>query len=280
MYTAVTALCALLAASPSPVDTRFAQVAPSAHEIAAFARTLGQGRAVILIHGLRIHPISKLGIVHAAFSDWQKEESELVRQLARDNDVFAFAYAQTAAADEVADAPDLSDSVRRVRLLGYREVVLVGYSAGGVIARNFVEDNPDAGVTKVVQVCAPNAGSGWASLPPLCRQQAEFLRSLTKQTRLRALGARAGVLLPQQVEFVCIVGTGTGIGDGLVSKHSQWTDELQRQGVPAVAVSDTHWHVLHGKKGVELIAELVRDPQPRWDPARVATARREILGGP
>jgi hypothetical protein len=24
----------------------------------------------------------------------------------------------------------------------------------------------------------------------------------------------------------------------------------------------------------------VRDPQPRWDPARVATARREILGGP
>src|ERR1700733_3967728 len=82
MSSALTALCALLFATQSPVDTRFAQVAPSAHEVAAFARTLGQSRAVILIHGLRIHPISKLGIVHAAFSDWQKEKSALVEQLA------------------------------------------------------------------------------------------------------------------------------------------------------------------------------------------------------
>jgi pimeloyl-ACP methyl ester carboxylesterase len=280
MSTTLTALCTLLLAAPSPVDTRFAQVAPAAREVAAFARTLGQGRAVILIHGLRMHPISKLGIVRAAFSDWQKEESALVKQLARDSDVFAFAYAQTAAADDVAEAPDLSDSVQRVRKLGYRELVLVGYSAGGVIARNFVEDNPDAGVTKVVQVCAPNGGSGWASLPALCRQQAEFLRSLTKQTRLRALGTRAELQLPSQVQFVCVVGTGTGAGDGLVSKRSQWTEELQRQGVPAVRVGETHWHVLHGKKGVELIGSLVREPQPRWDAARVAAARRDILGGP
>jgi pimeloyl-ACP methyl ester carboxylesterase len=275
-----TAVYALFIATPATVDTRFAQVAPSAHEVAAFARTPGRVRAAVLIHGLRMHPISKLGIVRAAFSDWQKEDSALVKQLSRDCDVFAFAYAQTVAADEIADAPDLSDSVGRLRLLGYRDVVLVGYSAGGVIARNFVEDNPDAGVTKVVQVCAPNGGSGWASLPALCKQQAEFLHSLTKGTRLRALGARADRMLPAQLEFVCVVGTGTGIGDGLVAKRSQWTEELQSQGVPAVAFSDTHWHILHSKKGVELIASLVREPQPRWDEAHVKKARREIFGSP
>jgi pimeloyl-ACP methyl ester carboxylesterase len=276
----MTVFCALLITNSSTVDTRFAQVAPAAHEVAAFARSPGRGRAAILIHGLRIHPISKLGVVRAAFSDWQKEGSSLVQQLERDCDVFAFAYAQTVPADEIAEAPDLCDSVQRVKLLGYREIVLVGYSAGGVIARNFVEDNPDAGVTKVVQVCAPNGGSGWASLPSLCRQQTEFLHSLTKQTRLRVLGARAEKLLPPQIEFVCVVGTGTGIGDGLVTKRSQWTDDLQSQGVPAVAVSDTHWHILHSKRGVELIASLVREHQPRWDAARVTATRREILGGP
>ncbi len=278
MPPALTAVCALALATPGPVDTRFAQVAPAAHEVANFARTPRVTRAVVLIHGLRIHPISKLGIVRAAFSDWQKPEGALVRQLAGDSDVFSFAYAQTVPADEVAEAPDLGDSVRRVRLLGYREVVLVGYSAGGVIARQFVEDNPDAGVTKVVQVCAPNGGSGWASLPALCRQQAEFLHSLTKQTRRTALGARAARRLPPGVEFVCVVGTGTKIGDGLVATRSQWTEELQIQGVPAVAVGTTHWHVLHGKKGVELIAALVREPQPRWDAARVAVVRRQLFG--
>lgn len=273
------ALCAMLTAGAGSVDTRFAQVAPAAREVAAFARSPGRTRAVVLIHGLRMHPISKLGIVRAAFSDWQKEGSALVKQLARDSDVYAFAYAQTVAADEVAETPDLSDSLARVRMLGYSELVLVGYSAGGVIARNFVEDNPDAGITKVVQVCSPNGGSGWASLPALCRQQSQFLHSLTKQTRLRVLGARSSRLLPPQVEFVCLVGTGTGAGDGLVSKRSQWTEELQSQGVRAVPVSDTHWHVLHGKKGVELIASLVREPQVRWDAARVAAMRREIFGG-
>jgi pimeloyl-ACP methyl ester carboxylesterase len=280
MGTLLPLLCVLVGNAPASVETRFAQVAPAAREVAAFARTPGKRRAAILIHGLRIHPISKFGIVRAAFSDWQQGGSALVKLLAQDCDVFAFAYTQTAPADEVAEAPDLSDSVRRVRLLGYAELVLVGYSAGGVIAREFVEDNPDAGVTKVVQVCAPNGGSGWASLPSLVKQQSQFLHSLTKQTRSRVLGARADRQLPPQVEFVCLVGTGTKVGDGLVSKKSQWTDELQSQGVPAVAINDTHWHVLHGKKGVELIASLVREPQSRWDAARVAAVRREILGTP
>jgi pimeloyl-ACP methyl ester carboxylesterase len=279
MPTAVTAVYALLLAAAASVDTRFAQVAPAANEVAKFARSPGCDRAVILIHGLRMHPISKLGIVKAAFSDWQKGEGTLVKQLSRDSDVFSFAYAQTVAADEVADAPDLGDSVRRVRLLGYREVVLVGYSAGGVIARKFVEDNPDAGITKVVQVCAPNGGSGWASLPALCRQQTEFLRSLTKQTRKLTVAERDR-LLPPRLEFVCVVGTGTGNGDGLVSKRNQWTPDLQSQGVPAVPFGDTHWHILHSKKGVELIAALVREQQPRWDADRVAAARKQILGGP
>lgn len=276
---ALMALCALLITAPPPVDTRFARVAPTAREEEALVRTPGRERAVILIHGLRIHPISKLGVVRPAFSDWQKEGSPLVKELGQDSDVYAFAYAQTTTADEIAEAPDLGESVQQVRQLGYREIVLVGYSAGGLIARQFIEDNPDAGVTKVVQVCTPNGGSGWASLPSLCKRQAEFLHSLTKQTRKRALGARADRLLPPQIEFVCVVGTGTFAGDGLVSTRSQWTTELQQQGVPAVTVSATHWHILHSKKGVDLIASLVRESQPRWDAAHVATARHRLFGG-
>lgn len=280
MFAALTALGISLGVAAPPIDTRFAQVAPSAREATAFARTPGRHRAVILLRGLSLHAFSKVGIVRAAFTEWQQEGSLLVRELGRDADVYSFAYAQTAAADEVADAPDLADCVRRVRALGYHEVVLVGYSAGGVIARQFVEDEPDAGVTKVIQVCSPNGGSGWASLPALCKQQAEFLRSLTKSNRRRALGARSGRQLPPNVEFVCVVGTGTVIGDGLVTTHSQWTDELQRQGVPAVEVGATHWHILRGKKGVEMVATLVREAQPRWDAAKVAAARRRIFGWP
>ena len=101
----------------------------------------------------------------------------------------------------------------------------------------------------------------------LCRQQAEFLRSLTKQTRLHALGARAGLQLPPQVQFVCVVGTGTGVGDGLVSKRSQWTEELQHQGVPAVRVRrDALARTAREKRrGIDRLAP-VREPQPRLGP--------------
>jgi len=80
------------------------------------------------------------------------------------------------------------------------------------------------------------------------------------------------------VEFVCVVGTGVWVGDGVVSSHSQWTPDLQAQGVPAVPVPTDHLSAVRSSVGDETIAELVRTPQPRWSQARVAAARKAILG--
>ena len=198
-------LTVLTLAAP-PLDVRFEQVAPLPS-----AKAARKDRAVILVHGLGIHPFSKDRILHAGLHSWQRPGSNLVRSLARDSDVFAFAYAQTIAIDQVAEAASLADSVRKLRKQGYRQIVLLGHSAGGLIARQLVEDHPDLGVTKVVQVCSPNAGSTLATLR-YRSAQAAFLASLTKSTRRRVL------------------------------------------------------------------ARLVRTPQPRWEAAQVALARKRMLG--
>ena len=75
-----------------------------------------------------------------------------------------------------------------------------------------------------------------------------------------------------------MVATGLLIGDGLVGTDSQWTEDLQRQGIPAYRVATTHWQIVRTKSGASLVADLIRTPQPRWDAARVAAARHAILG--
>jgi hypothetical protein len=140
-----------------------------------------------------------------------------------------------------------------------------------------VEDYPGAGVTKVVQVCAPNAGSGWAKLQAVPRNEKPFLQSLTKDERRRELRDRLDVSIPDDVEFVCVVGNGAVAGDGVVASRSQWSPDLQAQGIPAVTVAKDHLSMVRSAAGVAMIAELVRTPQPRWSPAQVAEARKAIL---
>jgi pimeloyl-ACP methyl ester carboxylesterase len=274
----VLSVVSMMFLSTPAVDTRFAQVAPVVRDAASGVRSAGQERAVVLLHGLYPHPFSKDNVNKALFRDWQKPESRLVKHLAQDSDVFAFAYAQNVAVEEVTQASDLRSHIRRLRQLGYRDIVLVGHSAGGVIAREFVEDYPREGVTKVVQVCAPNGGSSWARLPAMRSNQSEFLASLTKSKRRSTLNNRGDRLVPAHVEFACIVGTGAINSDGLVLCRCQWTDDLQDQGIPAYPIGGAHWSVPSSGKGVELIARLVREPQPRWDAGRVATLRRQVLG--
>src|SRR5262249_18474068 len=155
--------------------------------------------------------------------------------------VFAFAYGQTVPVDTIAALPSLRCGIWRLRELGYKEIVLVGFSAGGLVARQVVEDEPDLGVTKVIQVCTPNGGPSWARLKAAGpANQKPFLQSLTKETRGRSLEGRAGKRIPDGVQFVCAVGAGMGISDGVVSTHSQWPEDLQRQGIPAVLFRTEH----------------------------------------
>src|SRR5207244_1641956 len=105
----------------------------------------------------------------------------LVRTLAPEADIFAFTYSQTAAVTDIGELPALGEHVQRLQQAGYAEIVLVGFSAGAVLARQFVEDNPRTPVTRVIQVCAPNVGSPLARLRAGGAIQKPFLESLTKQ---------------------------------------------------------------------------------------------------
>lgn len=265
----------LLAVAPV-VETQFMQVVPVKQEQRWWAKPQ-QTRAVVLIHGLYVHPFSKANVARPHLHSWQKPDCLLVKRLAAEADVFAFSYAQTASADDIADCPELTAIVRRLRRQGYREIVLLGHSAGGVIARQFVEDRPDCGVTKVIQVCAPNSGSGWALLPAVRGNQIEFLESLTKPARSRSLSARQDKRIPEHIEFACIVGIGGVVGDGMVLTRSQYPPDLQRQGVPAYPFNGNHWSVLRSARGAELVARLLREPQPRWNAKQVEAIRRQLL---
>jgi pimeloyl-ACP methyl ester carboxylesterase len=268
----------VLALNPARPDTHFVQVAPAEHEAAKCERSPKQLRAVVLLHGLEPHLFSKTAVLQPAFRSWQEANSQLVKRLGQDADVYSFAYAQNVPADEVEEVPQLGDSIERLQNLGYKEIVLIGFSAGGLIAREFVEDHPDSAVTKVVQVCAPNGGSGWAKVKAVRSLQAGFLNSLTKESRRKILQERGDKRIPENVEFACIVGTGTVVGDGFVSTKSQWTEDLQEQGIPAYPVMATHVHIMQNKKAINLLANVVHEPQPRWNADRLAKARKEILG--
>lgn len=272
------ALALLLFPSEPAVETKFVQVAPTV-KVAGPVRTLGQARAVVLIHGFRPHPVSATSALRADFSGWEESNSALVKLLARDADVFAFGYGQHLPVEEVARGSALDRHVVALRQTGYSEVVLVGYSAGALVARYFVEDHPAAGVTKVIQVCPPNGGTNWGKFTAGVRQSQEpFLLSLSKQARQAAMRDRAGKRLPPTLEFVCLVGTFGRAGDGLVRYDCQWTRDLQEQGVPAVTLHTPHVVAMHSKAVAKKLAELVREPQPRWTAAQVEAARAKILG--
>ena len=264
--------CLLLAAEP--IETRFVQVAP-AQEVAAVLgeglltppkRTPDQQRAVVLLHGLRVQPFSSRKVRQADFQLWQAPQSRLVTALAAHADVYAFSYSQNECLEVIGAHPALREHVQALKAAGYQEIVLVGHSAGGLIARQLVEDHPDSGVTKVIQVCSPNGGSTLGKLKlGVCACQESFLDSLTKEGRRTSLAQRQDRRIPEQVEFVCIVGqmnvdweadfgslcgdgtdlrltyAGVVCGDGVLSVESQWPADLQQQGIPAQPLQTAHF---------------------------------------
>jgi pimeloyl-ACP methyl ester carboxylesterase len=267
---------------PDPA-TRFEQLAPA--PAVAFdgdappGRRPDQTRAVILIHGLRIHPFNAVAVGRAEPSRWQTTGAPVVRALAPVADVYAFHYAQTMPLDAVARLPALARAVRSLREAGYSEVILVGFSAGGVIARQFVEDTPGSGATRVIQVCSPNTGSNWSVLQYGVRaNQQPFIRSVARGERERAGRDRGDRLIPADVEMVCVVGIGAWLGDGVVSRSAQWPADLRSQGIPAVTATIPHVGAMYSGRVIERVAELATTPQPRWTPEQVAERKKSILG--
>ena len=143
-------LCTLSFVGPPTVESICPQMAPAKDK---WMRTAERTQAVLLIHGFHYHLFDK-DVPKAGLRPWQKADSPLVKELGKSADVFAFAYGQNVSLETVIKESKLAASIAELRKLGYKEIVLVGHSAGGLIARQFVEDNPDAGVTKVIQVCA------------------------------------------------------------------------------------------------------------------------------
>lgn len=277
-------LCCLVLApltSPPPaetdalVDTLFVKVGPNSK---VPGRTPGQPRAIVLIHGLGLHILQTDKIQKAKLRVWQEADSPLVRRLGQEGDVYSLAYGQTVAVETMCEASLLLRHLARLKMAGYAQIVLVGHSAGGLIARQVVEDFPDLGVTRVVQVCSPNAGSMWAALKTARGAQRTFLLSLTCAARVKVLEERGKKRIPETVEFVCIVGATRVGGDGVVVPRSQWSSELQAQGIPAYPLRATHWEAMHSPRTAELLARLIVEPQPRWPPDRIIQARKQLLG--
>lgn len=276
--------CAWLLVTPAPIETSFEQLAPTPvlklDEGNLPIRRPEVSRAVVLLHGLRIQPVSAAAARRAEPSLWEMPQGPLVQAISKDSDVFGFHYAQTSMVDEIARSPALIRSVNSLREAGYSEIVFVGFSAGGIIARQFVEDQPNAGgVTKVVQVCSPNNGSDWTILTKGVRAaQVPFVESLKRDARLSMAQQRSDRLIPNHVEFVCLVTVTDLISDGVVRRDSQWPIELQNQGVPAETIFRTHVGAMYSNRLSNKVAELITTSHPRWTADQVKAARPKVLG--
>src|SRR3954467_15985544 len=111
----LTAACLLLPGQATPTQTLFVPVMPAPGPGGTLVRSAGQDRAVVLIHGLELHPIDDAAVPRAELVSWQRPDAALVKALARDADVFAFAYGQSVPVGDVAELPGLSDGVRQLR---------------------------------------------------------------------------------------------------------------------------------------------------------------------
>lgn len=279
--TAAVAVAGLLSLAPCvELPTQFWGITPKVEPDDLANVKPKKDRAVILIHGLLARPLHPDRAKKPEAHEWQKADAALVKALAEDSDVFGVSYAQTVPMDLVPLSRGLRDGIAALKAAGYKEIVLVGHSAGGVIARRFVECHPDAGVTKVVAVATPFGGSVWAHLPGFVipKPQESFIGSMLPGIR-KEWRTKCACELPTDVQFCCVVCKLPRLaGDMVVAADSQWPEDLREQGVPAVAVVSSHFAAMTGEKGIAAIAEVVKGKVVRWDAAQVKEAKKALFG--
>jgi hypothetical protein len=238
----------------------------------------GKARAIVLVHGLRVQVFNEAKPNEAVSPEWQSSDSTVCRMLSKHGSVFGFSYSQNRKVQEI--PPSLLPHILKLKADGYGEIVLVGFSAGALIARQFVEDHPEAGVRKVIQVCPPNGGSDLGKLDRAARESQEiFIRSLRKDERERILRERAekGVKVPDGVEFVVVLGSVAGSGDCVVSREAQWTPDLRDQGIPVARIDLPHCFAMNTESCALTLCRLLTTPHPRWSKEGVEAARKEFL---
>ena len=241
---------------------------PGPYSANELTRTKGRELAVVLVHGLDLRDDGSCA-GQPRFVDWQGSTSPLVKALSRHADVFSISYAQTSAVEEIASFPELRDAVGKIKRLGYHQVVLLAHSAGGVVARHFVEEHPQAGVTRVIQVATPNGGANlaaWAvTLRQVPKEQATFVRSLAPAHRDHVLTSRQHRTIPSSIEFITVVTctAPNGKGDGAVNRRCQWPSDLQNQGIPCIDIQGTHMDVMADEKCLDVYCNLITQSHPR-----------------
>ncbi len=235
-------------------------------------------KAVLLIHGLKLHLIRTDKIYDAELHDWQLPGSTMVKELAKDHDVYSLGYAQSSPLDAVASSEGMRNRIAALKAAGYKEIIIVGHSAGAVIARQFVERHPDAGVTKVIQVAPPNEGATLANIGiGLPKPQVGFIHSLAPEPRKEICKACL-TPIPREIEFCTVVCKyGRFQGDSIVDFTSQWPEDLQKLGIPAVLVSVSHNNAIKDPASIKEIGTLVRGKITRWNEAEVAEARKVLF---
>ena len=271
-------LLSLLAIAAPPRETAFLQVAPTQRDLSIIVRSPNQERAVVLIHGLRLHPFSGAKAAKAIPHGWQESNSLLVRGLGRESDVFVFAYGYDGTADEVSTVPMLRAGVARLRGSGLSE-----RCAGRSQCRRADRQGIRGGRSGFW------CDEGHPGLRAERRLGLGFLGPDTTERNLfprftDEIDAPTG---PQGSERpphpgqrrVCLYRRQRAAGRRRRGGHALPVDRghLQRQGIPAYVLGTTHWQVVRTRAGADLIAELIRTPQPRWDERHVAVLRKVIF---
>ncbi|MCE9565585.1 MAG: hypothetical protein K8U57_26485 [Planctomycetes bacterium] len=266
---------AVFACPAAELPTELWQITPERKGIFAGNPPRTKDRAVLLIPGLKIHPFKPTYATRPVIREYQQASSELVRSLAKDSDVFAFGYAQTVSLDAVAQSPGLRATVAQIKNAGYSDIVLIGHSAGGVIARIFAESHPESGVTKIITVASPHDGSEVAKLKiGYFKVQAAFVESLSPDARAQAARGK----FDDKLQMACVVCKVKGIeADGLVCLPSQWPADCRKAGVPAVLVQTDHWHAMLAPASIRTICTLTSEKLTRWSQEEVEKGQKVLF---